>query len=297
MSTASTGWVDRAEDASTLRITDILAYLRGNLLLAVGLPVACLLLGVAAVVVMKPVYRSEVVLLPISDDGVSGQLAGLGGQLGGLASLAGISMPGNDSSVAAVATLGSRQLLASFIEREGLLPVLFEDDFDRKTGKWMTDDPPTLEDAVDLFERKIRTVVDDEDTGIVTVSIDWRDPAIAAQWAAQLVTLADDEMRRRSIDEARASMAFLEKHLQETGVVELRQAIYSLMESETKRIMLASSRPEYAFRVIDPARTPDADAPVWPNVPLILIAALLSGVGIVFLVAVVKAPAARRVLE
>lgn len=297
MSQATTSGVERAEIASSLRIIDILAYLRGHLLMAAGIPVACALAGVVVLLMSKPVYRSEAVLLPISDDGMSGQLASLGGQLGGLASLAGVNIPGSESAVAGLATLSSKHVVARFIEQEKLLPVLFEQDWDPESGTWTTDDPPTLEDGVDYFDRKVRTVVDEEDTGLVTLSVDWRDPKLASEWAMRLIALADQDIRRRSIEESQASLAFLERQLKETGVVELQQAIYALMESETKRIMLASARPEYAFRIIDPPRTPDADAPIWPNPPLILMAALLVGLGVVFVIAVLRAPDQRRLLE
>ena len=280
----------RSAEGAPLRIVDILMYLRGNLLLTLGVPLACLLLAVASVALIAPVYRSEVVLLPITDDAIGGSLGGIGGQLGGLASMAGISLPGAGSSAAALATLGSKRLIEAFIEREGLLPVLFAEDFDTRSGKWTTDNPPTLDDAVDLFDRKIRTVFDEKDTGLVTLSIDWHDPALAARWAGQLVELADDEMRRAAIQEAESSLAFLRKQLGETDLVELREAIFSLMESETKRIMLASSRPDYAFRIIDPPRVARKDDPVWPSVPLILVGALLVGLAIVFVVAVVRTP-------
>jgi uncharacterized protein involved in exopolysaccharide biosynthesis len=37
-------------------------------------------------------------------------------------------------------------------------------------------------------------------------------------------------------------------------VVELRQALYTLIETEIKKVMIAQGSEEYAFKVIDPAR-------------------------------------------
>ena len=47
------------------------------------------------------------------------------------------------------------------------------------------------------------------------------------------------------------------------SAVEIQQAIYRLIEAQTKSIALANAREEYAFRVIDPAVA--AERPVRPK--------------------------------
>jgi uncharacterized protein involved in exopolysaccharide biosynthesis len=42
--------------------------------------------------------------------------------------------------------------------------------------------------------------------------------------------------------------------------VEVQQAIYRLIEAQTKKKMIASTREEYAFTTIDPAVTPERHA-------------------------------------
>src|SRR5665213_1171050 len=72
---------------------------------------------------LKPMYRSEVIVWPA--DSPSG-LSQLGGQLGGLASLAGINLGGGGGkkSDEALAFLRSRAFTAAFIQRHELMPVL-----------------------------------------------------------------------------------------------------------------------------------------------------------------------------
>jgi uncharacterized protein involved in exopolysaccharide biosynthesis len=48
-------------------------------------------------------------------------------------------------------------------------------------------------------------------------------------------------------------------------VVEVQQAIYRLVEDQFKAITAASVREQYAFRIVDPARVPEARRPKSPR--------------------------------
>ena len=71
------------------------------------------------------IYRAEA-LLVTDEAGSAGGLAGLASQYGGLASLAGISLPAGEASEKAIgmAKLQSRQFLSGFAERHNILPDL-----------------------------------------------------------------------------------------------------------------------------------------------------------------------------
>ena len=51
--------------------------------------------------------------------------------------------------------------------------------------------------------------------------------------------------------------------MEETIPVAIEQAFYRLIERQTKTVMLANVRDEYAFKVIDPALAPER--PIWPK--------------------------------
>jgi uncharacterized protein involved in exopolysaccharide biosynthesis len=225
-------------------------------------------IAAAASYVMTPRWRAQVVIVPVKGDDMRGALSSALGQLGGLASLAGLGASGVGNKEENLQFLSSRGFLRSFIEEENLLPVLFAKKWDATHGRWSVDDPadvPTIADGVRYMDTKIRSVQEERRTGIVTLSIVWKDPVVAARWANLMVERANRDLRARAIRDAEASKAYLNAELGKTDVVELRQSVYRLLENQIKTIMLASVRPDYAFRIIDPAVAPDPDEKIRPK--------------------------------
>jgi uncharacterized protein involved in exopolysaccharide biosynthesis len=237
----------------------------------------CVAVAVAAAFLMRPVYRGEVVFAPAGQE-AEGGLAGLSGQLGSLASFAGLDAGTGQLKDQALAILQSRAFTQEIIERENLLPLLFEDRWDAANSTWLPDaDEPTLGDAFELFE-DIRKVSEDRITGIITLAIDWRDRELAARWANLLVSEINNRVRREAISEAEESIGYLQDELGRTSTVELRQALYGMLETQLNRIMVANVKVEYVFDVIDPAVVPDEDKFVAPRRALILILGVSFGV-------------------
>jgi uncharacterized protein involved in exopolysaccharide biosynthesis len=208
------------------------------------------LFGAAATVlalIATPIYRGEVVVTQVNDQPMGG-LGGLAGQLGGLASLAGINMKGGDASEQrARAVLQSRKLVEEFIKRGNLLPELYPD----------ASKTPTLWLGVRKFKTGVLSIKEDTRRGTITVAVNWSDAEKAARWANEVVALANDMLRTQAMEQAQRNIAFLNEQVAKTNVVGLQQVMYGLIENETKTLMLASGRPEYAFAVVDPAVTPE----------------------------------------
>ncbi|MCX7071017.1 MAG: Wzz/FepE/Etk N-terminal domain-containing protein [Gammaproteobacteria bacterium] len=208
--------------------------------------------------VMPEKYVATVVLSPVEDD-TAGKLGGAGAllsQFGGLSSLAGLS-GGSGRRAIAVATLQSHALTETFIRDNDLVPVLYAHKWDAAKKTWKTTDPdeiPTPWKAERRFAKKVRDVSEDKKSGLVTLAITWTDPKLAAQWATELVSRANRDLRTRAINESQINLAYLNEQLTKTSVVELQKAISSLIEAEIKKVMIANGREEFAFRVVDPAQ-------------------------------------------
>jgi uncharacterized protein involved in exopolysaccharide biosynthesis len=223
-----------------------------------------------------PSYRASVVLISASADraGLGNALTTALGSLSGLATLAGYNIGADASDTEeALAVLRSREFTEAFIRDKNLMPVLFEDDWDARSGTWRSGvEPPTPAKAYKYFDKKVRSIERDRRTGLITVHIEWRDRDQAAEWANALVARLNAEMRSRAIEKANASVGFLEKELLTTSVVATREAIHRLIEAQVRQRMLANVTQEYAFRIVDKAMAPDADDPARPRKLLLLAA-------------------------
>jgi uncharacterized protein involved in exopolysaccharide biosynthesis len=223
------------------------------------LAVATLLAASAAFLVTKK-YQADVVISPVSSDQAGSQLGALVSQFGGLASLAGISGAKDSKTSESLAVLQSEALTQSYIEKNNLLPILFASKWDAARKQWRESNPeriPTLWRGNEYFGNKVRTVTTDAKTGLVTLSITWTDPVLAAKWANELVAYANQVLQNKAIREADRNIAYLNDEARKTEVVEVRQAIYSLLQTEINKAMLARGSDEYALKTIDPAFVPE----------------------------------------
>lgn len=219
--------------------------------------------------IMRPIYQASTVL--ISADTNKSALGSLGsalGSLGGLASMAGINVGGGAGSDVeeAVAVLQSREFTERFISEKGLLPVLFSKRWDSRLRAWKAGaEQPTLAQAFKFFDRSVRSVNRDKKTGLITLSIRWKDAQLAAEWANELVHRLNAEMRARAIGKANASLGYLEKELDNTSLVGTKEAITRVIQAQIEHRMLATVSDEYALRVVDRALPPDPEDPVRPK--------------------------------
>jgi uncharacterized protein involved in exopolysaccharide biosynthesis len=256
----------------------VLESLRRDRRIHVAIIVGCCAVGAALAFLPTKIYRAQAVLLPVSLAEASGMSAGVPqSSLSSLVGLAGINLDENDDfRKRSLALLTSKDFTARFIQEENLLPLLYASKWDAAAERWRVSagEAPTIDDALEMFERGVRTVSPDRRSGLTTVTIEWRDRTLAAQWANELVARANSELRRRTIEDSEKKLGFLNHKLAETSVMEIQQTLYRLMESELRKITLASVSQEYAFRVIDAARIPMAKRPVRPRPVLALLLAL-----------------------
>lgn len=242
--------------------------------LIIACTIICAAVGIAYALYKPNIYQASVLLAPAQDDS---RANGLPGQLGGLASLAGINIGGGSSNKTVIAkeTLQSRAFLTDFIHRHNLsVPLMASKSwsmnaqewvidpsiYNQQTGEWQQDKAgkslkPTNWDMVKRF-RELLSVRDNKDTGLVTVTIASESPVAAKQWLELLIKDINEHMRQQDVREAGASIAYLEGKLRETNISGMQQVFYQLIENETRTVMLANAQREYVFKTVDPAVVP-----------------------------------------
>lgn len=239
--------------------------------------------AIAIALLETPIYRAEVVVTEVRDSHLGGA-GSLSGQLSGLGALAGVSLGGGGSASHEIqAVLHSRHLVEEFITRNRLLDLLLPKRAPSKP-MWL---------AVQRFQHDVLKIEDDLRKGTTTVSVEWVDPPTTARWANDFVALANEILRTRAMDDSKRNIAFLNDQIAQTNVIELRKVLYELVESETKTLMLANGRIEYAFTVVDPAVP--SELRVRPKRALIAAFGLFAGLGLgVFLTLILNSVRVRR---
>lgn len=223
-------------------------------------------------------YKAEILVAP-SEEQQGGGLAGLANQFGGLASLAGISLPGkgNDKSLLNLEVFRSKQFLMSFIERHEIkVPLMAAKEWDARTDiliinptiydeaakKWVrkVSFPKQVEPS--LFEsyqefRKRLSFDRESKSGTVKISFEFYSAKLAQQWVSLLVKDLNEYMRHKELQESQRSIEYLQAQIDKSRVAELRNLFYQLIQEQTQKAMLAEAREEFVYKVIDDAIVPE----------------------------------------
>jgi uncharacterized protein involved in exopolysaccharide biosynthesis len=230
------------------------------------------LAGLVYAVRASPWFESSVVMALSSK-----KTMGSFDQLGGIAAIAGLDM-GTNESAEPIAILKSTELTRSFIEENNLVDTLLRDRWAPLSDFGADTDPsrkPDIRDAITYFQEKVRFVTEDKKTKLITLSIRWHDPLVAADWANQLVQRANDRVRQRAMSQSQKTVDYLSKELESAQQISLRQSISHTLESELSKLAMARATEEYAFKIIDHA-TP-AKRRQWPKRSIIVLGSALGG--------------------
>lgn len=242
-----------------ISVKDLVLLIWRQRLLIVLTVLGCAVVAGIAAFLQRDRFIATVVISPVSQNSGIGRLGGLASQFGGLASLAGISLGGDSNKAEAVAMLQSQVLTARYVEANNLLPILFDRLWDPASKTWKVSnaaDKPTLWKATQLF-KNIRSVTEDRRTGLITMTVEWTDAQLCAQWANGLVKMTNDILRQKAIEESDRHIDYLNQQAGRTDLAQIRTAIYSVLESEIKNVMLAKGPGDFALRVVDPAVAPE----------------------------------------
>jgi len=248
-------------------------------------------------------YKATALLAPAQSSG--GGLSGALGQLGGLASLAGVSIGGGESSEAQIAQeiMKSWNFIEAFIADNDLAVELFaaegwrkgsnelkinNDVYDSQNKQWLLENesgvvgPPSSWNLFETFSERL-AVSEDKKSGLVSVSIEYYSPQIAKQWLDMYVSAVNAHMQQRQVDKVTNNINYLQAQIEKTSIAEMREVFYTIIEEQTKNKMVAEASPEYAFVAVSPSMVPEEKSQ--PKRALIcILGTLLGGILSVLLV-------------
>ena len=222
-------------------------------------------------------YKATALLAPAQSSG--GGLSGALGQLGGLASLAGVSIGGGESSEAQIAQeiMKSWNFIESFIADNDLAVEVFaaegwskgsnelqinDDVYDTQNKQWLVENeagvmgPPSSWKLFKKFSEQL-AVAEDKKSGLVSVSIEYYSPQIAKQWIDMYVSAVNAHMQQRKVAKVTNNINYLQAQIEKTSIAEMREVFYTIIEEQTKNKMVAEASPEYAFVAVSPSMVPE----------------------------------------
>ena len=223
-------------------------------------------------------YKATALLSPAQSSG--GGLSGALGQLGGLASLAGVSVGGGQNSEAQVAQeiMKSWSFIEGFIDSNDLAVEIFaadgwskgsneleinDDLYDLSKNEWLIEDndtgelrPPTSWELFETFSEKL-AVSEDKKSGLVSVSIEYYSPQIAKQWLDMYVAAINAHMQQRQVAKVTTNIEYLQAQIEKTSIAAMQEVFYTIIEEQIKNKMLAEASPNYAFVTVSPSMVPE----------------------------------------
>tara|TARA_B110000014_G_scaffold263613_1_gene261025 strand:- start:7025 stop:7903 length:879 start_codon:yes stop_codon:yes gene_type:complete len=229
------------------------------------------LVGLIYALVATSLFRADVIIISNQEEGES--LVNLSKQYSSLAAIAGINVGSAgvvDKTDRSLAILTSRSFLEEFVQKQDLRKKLFPEAWNQEKNKWDGGEPT----AAQTYELLISNIVDvdvDRRTNLITLSVIWNDPILAADWANQIIKDLNKKIREQEVKEYQKSINFIQEQLNNsTSSASLETVMFNLIEELTKKIMIANVREEYAFKIIDPAVVPEKKyAPSKRNIVII----------------------------
>ena len=223
-------------------------------------------------------YKATALLSPAQSSG--GGLSGALGQLGGLASLAGVNIGGGESSEAQVAQeiMKSWNFIEGFIKSNDLAVEIYaaegwskssnslqinSDLYDESNSQWLVENNDTGElgppSSWKLFGDFLGmlSVSEDKKSGLVSVSIEYYSPQIAKHWLDLYVAAINGHMQERKMAEVTRNITYLEAQIKKTNIAEMKEVFYTIIEEQIKSKMLAEASPDYAFVPVSPSMVPE----------------------------------------
>ena len=237
------------------------------------------IISVIAALSIKNIYKSEVILAPATE---SNELSKMASQFSGIASIAGISLPGGSDSqtkvINGIEVLRSFDFFQRLAAKHNLIYLLMAPSgwdkesnileinqkvYDVNNNKWISkiqysvDGKPTVQTTYRYFHRKKFSVTRDIKTGIVTASFEHYSPYIAQEVLNLLITEINDISRNNAIKRASKSIEYLEEEIVKTKLVELKSGLNGLIQSQIELIMIAQATPEHLFKILSPPIAPE----------------------------------------
>ena len=210
------------------------------------------MLAIVFALVQDKYYRAKVSMIE-ADGNISADFASGSEGFGGISSLLGGFDSEDVNTSMALAIMESRTFIQQFIEENNILTILLSEDWNEDTQSWIEE--KDLYDGYMVF-KNIISVEKDNKSKIFSISIEWKDTVLSAEWANLFFKKINRSMSKKAKLAAERNISYLETQVKLSSKVNIQNTLYAMIEQQTKTKMLANSQEEFTFEALDMAVVP-----------------------------------------
>ena len=175
------------------------------------------------------------------------QLSQMASKYGGLASMAGLSVPGgNSNGFYVVEKIKSLDFLSHLLTFESIKEKLV----------YNREESPSILEIYDIYSESLSIFIS-KDTNFIQISFIHPDPIFAKYFVELIVREINDISRKKDLNEAENSILYLKEQLSLTQQSSIKQSINILIEKELKTKMFGNIRNDYIVEYIDAPFLPE----------------------------------------
>ena len=243
---------------------------------------------------MDNIYEATAVISPITNTKESAGMAGLAMMSQSAKLLTGLTAPSSASSKEIMNLLGSKILREKMIDKYNLLPILFYKQWDEDNLKWKEDKKnksifayfdklkdflktalSSEKDKSKVLDKKAKTslgptnwdglrelddiikIKNSDDTNSIIITVHFHDPEMTSKLATEVLDTLIEHMSNETRKIAEINKRYLEEQLMKTEDPFVQQKLYNMIAEQIESIMMTEVSENFAFKVIDPPKTPD----------------------------------------
>lgn len=196
----------------------------------------------------------------------------------------------------ALEIMHSRTFLLEFMLDEGVLDTVLEHEGIGgpyyMLSHWVKEDPLDENErrnrAYEVFRDEILQSYEDPRSSVVSVSVTWIDPEIAAHWANRIFERLNSTMSARDRARSEARIDALTAELQRRDLEIIQTSIAELIAIEINKIVAINASDQYIFNSVDHAHVPSLSDPEAPTRPLWVFFGMVFGLFAVTVIVLIR---------
>ena len=233
---------------------------------------------------VTPMYRADVLIAPQQEISGSSQFdKNLFG--GALQNIIPLDLTTSSSRVDQyLAILKSRDFLERFIRESESKRIIFSSKWNSERNQWFEE--PSDFQTYDVFKKDILSINRIPKQEIWRLSIIWIEPKQAAIWANKIIEILNSQERNKIIENSKKSIAFIKQEKANNSIMSIQKSLDEMFLRQLADSVKANVFEDFAFKIIDPAITPQVK--YYPNRTMMVILSSVSGLFLSFLWVILK---------